>query len=72
MIILTDSARKRNRKEVLGNNNKTRINIGHQQTSVLLHMYRDVPKVSGHCDFLLYISYKTTFFKNIIPKSTLV
>jgi hypothetical protein len=23
-------------------------------------------------DFLLYISYKTTFFKNIIPKSTLV
>ena len=28
--ILTDSARKRNRKEVLGNYNKTRINIGHQ------------------------------------------
>ena len=28
-------------------------------------MYRNVPKV-------LYISYKTTFFKNIIPKSTLV
>ena len=35
-------------------------------------MYRDVPKVFGHCDFLLYISCKTTFFKNIIPKSTLV
>ena len=34
--------------------------------------YRDVPKVLGHCDFLLYISCKTTFFKNIIPKSTLV
>ena len=34
--------------------------------------YRDVPKVFGHCDFLLYISCKTTFFKNIIPKSTLV
>ena len=32
--------------------------------------YRDVPKVFGHCDFLLYISCKTTFFKNIIPKST--
>jgi hypothetical protein len=30
MRILTDSARKRNRKEVLTNNNKTRINIGHQ------------------------------------------
>ena len=28
--ILTDSARKRNRKEVLTNYNKTRINIGHQ------------------------------------------
>ena len=28
--ILTDSARKRNRKEVLANYNKTRINIGHQ------------------------------------------
>ena len=37
----------------------------------LKHNYRDVPKVSGHCDFLLYISCKTTFFKNIIPKSTL-
>ena len=33
-------------------------------------LYRDVPKVFGHCDFLLYISCKTTFFKNIIPKST--
>ena len=29
--ILSDSARKRNRKEVLVNYNKTRINIGHQQ-----------------------------------------
>ena len=29
--ILTDSARKGNRKEVLVNYNKTRINIGHQQ-----------------------------------------
>ena len=29
-IILTDSARKRNRKEALANYNKTRINIGHQ------------------------------------------
>jgi hypothetical protein len=28
--ILTDSARKRNRKEVLANYNKTRIKIGHQ------------------------------------------
>jgi len=30
MRILTDSARKWNRKEVLANYNKTRINIGHQ------------------------------------------
>jgi hypothetical protein len=30
MGILTDSARKRNREEVLANYNKTRINIGHQ------------------------------------------
>ena len=31
--------------------------------------YRDVPKVFGHCNFLLYIyiSYKTTIFENIIP-----
>jgi hypothetical protein len=28
--ILTDSVKKRNRKEVLANNIKTRINIGHQ------------------------------------------
>jgi len=28
--ILTDSAKKRNRNEVLVNYNKTRINIGHQ------------------------------------------
>jgi len=27
--MLTDSDRKRNRKEVLANNNKTRINMGH-------------------------------------------
>jgi hypothetical protein len=30
MRILTDSAQKRNRKEVLANYNKTRINTGHQ------------------------------------------
>jgi hypothetical protein len=29
IIILTDSARKRNRKEVFANYNKTRINIDH-------------------------------------------
>ena len=34
--------------------------------------YRDVPKVFGHCNFLLYISYKTTIFESIIPKSILV
>ena len=33
--------------------------------------YRDVPKVFGHCNVLLYISYKTTIFENIIPKSFL-
>ena len=34
--------------------------------------YRDVPKVFSHCNYLLYISYKTTIFENIIPKSILV
>jgi hypothetical protein len=29
-------------------------------------------KVFGQNDFLLYISYKTTIFENIIPKSILV
>ena len=29
-------------------------------------MYRDVQKVFGHCNFFLYISYKTThFFKTL-------
>ena len=32
-------------------------------------IYRDVQKVFGHCNFLLYISYKATIFENIIPKS---
>jgi hypothetical protein len=36
------------------------------------HSYRDMPKVFGYCNFLLYISYKTTIFQNIIPKSILV
>ena len=26
-----------------------------------------MPKVFGHCNFLLYISYKTTIFQSIIP-----
>ena len=40
--------------------------------------YRDVPKVFGHCDFLLYISCKTTnnlslclnheHLKSVLPK----
>ena len=38
-------------------------------------MYRDLQKVFGHCNdfvfllffFLPYISYRTTFFQNIIP-----
>ena len=30
--------------------------------------YRDVPKAFGHCDFLLYISCKTTFFKKHYSK----
>jgi hypothetical protein len=31
-------------------------------------IYRDVQKVFGHCNVLLYISYKTKIFQNIIPK----
>ena len=34
--------------------------------------YWAVKKVFVHCNFLLYISYKTTIFQNIIPKSILV
>ena len=37
-----------------------------------IYNYRDVQKVFGHCNFLLYISYKTKIFQNIIPKSILV
>jgi hypothetical protein len=33
----------------------------------LVLKYRDMPKGFGHCNFLLYISYKTTIFENIIP-----
>ena len=33
--ILNDSVRKRNRKVVLANYNKTRINIGHQRTETV-------------------------------------
>jgi len=29
-------------------------------------------KVFGHCNLLLYISYKTTIFENIIPKPILI
>ena len=34
--------------------------------------YRDVPKVFGHCDFLLYISCKTTFFLKTLFQSRLL
>ena len=33
--------------------------------------YRDVPKVFGHCDFLLYISCKTTFLKTLFQSRLL-
>ena len=48
------------------------VQLKNQLQRVTTYSYRDVQKVFGHCNFLLYISYKTTFFKNIIPKSTLV
>ena len=44
----------------------------HSQKQQHENNYRDVPKVFGHCNFLLYISYKTTIFESIIPKSSLV
>ena len=52
-----------------------------QWRNIVIHCYlynihnnisRDVQKVFGHCNFLLYISYKTTIFQNIITKSILV
>jgi hypothetical protein len=37
------------------------------------NIHRDVHNVFGHCNVLLCISYKTTyFFQNIIPKTILV
>jgi hypothetical protein len=36
------------------------------------YTYRDVQKVFGHCNVLLCISYKTTFFQNMFPKLILV
>jgi hypothetical protein len=44
--IFTDSARKRNRKEVFVNYNKTRINIGHQHWMEL----KEVLKVQTHAE----------------------
>ena len=52
-----------------------------QWRNIVIHCYlynihynisRDVQKVFGHCNFLLYISYKTTISQNIITKSILV
>jgi hypothetical protein len=42
-----------------------------KNNSVTLKLYRDVQKVFGHCNFLLFISYKATCFQNIIPKTIL-
>jgi hypothetical protein len=47
MRMLTDSARKRNRKEVLANNNKRRINIGHQHDRWMES--KEVLKVETQC-----------------------
>ena len=48
------------------------ITIWCSSTQNIVYIVRDVQKVFGHCNFLLYISYKTTIFQNIIPKSILV
>ena len=57
-------------------NLERKCNNEHQFTTIMLTFsraigFRDVQKVFGHCDFLLYISYKTTFLKNIIPSRLL-
>jgi hypothetical protein len=43
-----------------------------QKRNMRTKLYIYVPKVFGHCSFLLYISYKTPIFENFIPKSILV
>ena len=43
-----------------------------KNNSATLKLYRDVQKVFGHSIFLLFISYKATFFQNIIPKTIFV
>jgi hypothetical protein len=41
---------------------QTFISLKHLSDYRTVGLYRDVPKVFGHCNFLLYISYKTTIF----------
>jgi hypothetical protein len=49
--ILTESARKRNRKEVLVNYNKTRITIGHQHDSWM--EMKEMLRVQTHAEVTL-------------------
>jgi hypothetical protein len=58
--------------EILGFDSIYLYSKSHQSEYGIKYMYRDVPKLFGHCNYLLYISYKTTIFENIIPKSILV
>jgi len=53
MRILTDSARKRNRKNVLANYNKTRINIGHQHDCWM--ELKEVLRVQTHAEVPLHM-----------------
>jgi len=46
--ILTDSARKRNRKEVLAKYNKTRINISHQHDRWM--KFKEALRVQTHAE----------------------
>ena len=62
MRILTDYARKRNRKEALVNYNKTRINIGHQHDRWM--ELKEALRVQTHAE----VPFQTVFVISGISK----
>ena len=53
--IITDSARKNNRKDLLANYNKTRINIGHQHDCWI--ELKDALRVQTHAEVPLHMYF---------------
>ena len=59
-------------QSILGTSIHRLTSLNVQTQDMYRDMYRDAQKVFGHCNYLLYISYKTIIFQNIISKSILV